>query len=85
MSTDAADSGAAGLGPGGAAIVRRAHEATADGGHATLGVNHWLLAVVSRNARMAESLADGLSPATLKPWTTTRRSRRARGSRRGPS
>ncbi len=72
MSTDAADTGAAGLGPGAAAIVRRAQDAAADGGHSTLGVNHWLLAVVSRNAGMAESLADGLSPATLKPWLHAR-------------
>jgi ATP-dependent Clp protease ATP-binding subunit ClpC len=72
MSTDTADAGAAGLGPGAAAIVRRAREAAADSGHAALGVNHWLLAVVSRNAGMAEGLADGLSPATLKPWLHAR-------------
>ena len=74
MSTDTTDTdtGTAGLGPGAAAIVRRARDAAADNGQAALGVNHWLLAVVSRHAAMAESLADGLSPAALTPWLHAR-------------
>jgi ATP-dependent Clp protease ATP-binding subunit ClpC len=68
MTTDATDPDGAVLGPGAAAIVRRANDAAADSGDAALGVNHWLIAVVTRNAAMAEGLADGLAASALRPW-----------------
>jgi ATP-dependent Clp protease ATP-binding subunit ClpC len=70
MTTD--DGGGSGLGAGAAGIVDRARQAAADYGDASLGVNHWLLAVVSRHGRMAEALTTGLSAATLRPWLHAR-------------
>jgi len=68
MTTDAGSDGRTGLGPGAAGIVARARQAAADYGDASLGVNHWLLAVLSRHGRMAEGLTAGLTAATLQPW-----------------
>ncbi len=60
------------LGPGAAGIVRRAREAASDHGDATLGVNHWLLAVVTRYGPMAAGMAEGLDVGTLGPWLHAR-------------
>ena len=60
------------LTPGAADIVARAKGEEATYGDTALGVNHWLLAVVVRNGKMAERLTSGLSSATLRPWLQDR-------------
>ena len=63
---------AAELTHGAADIVARARAEMTSYGDPVLGVNHWLLAVVVRNGKMAERLTTGLSSATLRPWLQER-------------
>lgn len=54
------------LTPGAQLLIRRAEEAREEGKFAELGLNHWLLAVLTRHSMMAESLAPGLESTPLK-------------------
>src|SRR5512141_1806779 len=54
------------LTPAAQMLIRRAEEAREEGKFAELGLNHWLLAVLTRHSMMAESLAPGLESTPLK-------------------
>lgn len=54
------------LTPAAQLLSRRAEQAREDGKSAELGLNHWLLAVLTRHSMMAESLSPGLESTLLK-------------------
>lgn len=54
------------LTPGAQRLVETAEQKQREGKHSSLGVYHWLLALMERHAAMAEAMAQGLMAAALR-------------------